>query len=117
MNWRAWGKIMECYLANKFILNGYEVLELSLNLKVSDLDLVVKRNEKVSFVEVRFRKDIESYDWENIIDERKRQKLYHAINIYLLNHPGLIFDNFWLALLTYDKVGKKFVDKFIALGV
>jgi putative endonuclease len=77
-------KIAEFYLLKK----GYQVIEKNFQKKIGEIDLILKKGQKVIFLEVksRFQRDITQLPKEPIqsaVSSTKRKKIKKTANLYI----------------------------------
>jgi putative endonuclease len=91
------GKEGEEFAANYLVEKGYEVLERNYRHKRSEIDLIVKKNNWLIFVEVKFRtSDAFGYP-EDFVDYKKSKNIVDGAEQYT-------FDKDWQGNVRYDIV-------------
>jgi len=70
--WKIGEKAAKKYLEDK----GYEIIEQNYHTKYSEIDLVVKKNDILIFVEVRTKRSSAFVSPEESINQKKLKKLY-----------------------------------------
>jgi putative endonuclease len=84
---------------------GYGILETNVRTDYGEIDLVVRRDGLVVFVEVKARSSVEFGQPEEAITPAKQQHLLDSAENYLQAHPEL--DGDWrvdvISVLRYDK--------------
>ena len=79
------GIIAENFAKGFFTLKGYTVLAERFKTKLGEIDLVLRKNNTLVFVEVKMRQTIENA--AESIDTRNQQRVYAAAELYLQKHP------------------------------
>lgn len=67
---------------------GLRVLERNYRVRGGEIDCIALDGETLVFVEVRYRKNKQFGGAAASIDSRKRQRIIHAAQIYLMKNPG-----------------------------
>ncbi|MGH2582403.1 MAG: YraN family protein [Anaerolineales bacterium] len=81
-----WGeKAAEQFLTEK----GYVILDRNARTKYGEIDLVVRKNEEIVFVEVKSRSSTDFGFPEEAVTSLKQQHLRDAAEIYMQAHPEL----------------------------
>jgi putative endonuclease len=79
------GKIGEG-LAKDFIAQkGYEILETNMRIKRTEIDIVAMHDNKLIFVEVKSRKNMD-YRIQDLISRSKQATLLQAAELYKIEH-------------------------------
>ncbi len=73
------------YLENK----GLNLIEKNFNCKVGEIDLIMKDNDTLVFVEVRYRKNMNFGSGAESITVSKQSKLIKTASLYLQRHTRL----------------------------
>lgn len=74
--------------ALRFLLDrGLRAIARNANARVGELDLVMQDGETLVFVEVRYRATAAFGGGAASVDARKRRRLIHAAQAFLLRHP------------------------------
>jgi len=68
---------------------GLEFVERNYRCKRGELDLVMRDEDDVVFVEVRYRRSTDYGSGAESVDARKRAKLIAAASHWLLAHPAM----------------------------
>lgn len=68
---------------------GLEFLEGNYHCRRGELDLVMRDEDDVVFVEVRYRRSADYGSGAESVDARKRAKLIAAASHWLLTHPAM----------------------------
>jgi putative endonuclease len=97
-------------LAKQFLEKlGYEILDENWVFKKSEIDLIVYKESKIIFIEVKTRKNnnfAEPEDFVNL-DKQKLMALAADEYIHLMNHQhGIRFD---IISILFDNVGKPII--------
>lgn len=85
-----WG---ENVAANFLVKAGYEILEQNFRTREGEIDLIVKKDAELVFVEVKTRKNTEFSLPEDAINDEKLDHLEIAAAYYLEKHPE--YDENW----------------------
>ncbi len=74
-------------IARRYLLKkGYEILAANYKFNFGELDIIVRKNGIVSFVEVKAnQKYYEGFEPEMRVDPKKRNKLINLATAYMLN--------------------------------
>jgi putative endonuclease len=80
-----WGEIVaKEYLINK----GYELVGKNIRNEIGEIDIVVSKNNKLYFVEVKTRTNLKFGFPEEAITARKYQRMFDCASLYLAeNRP------------------------------
>lgn len=62
---------------------GYEIIELNWKTKWAEIDIVAKKNDIVSFVEVKFRKNTHQGDGFDYITDKKLFHMQRAAELWV----------------------------------
>ena len=73
------------YLESK----GFKLIEKNFNCKMGEIDLIMKENNSLVFVEVRYRKTNNFGSGAESITETKQKKLIKTASLYLQRHAKL----------------------------
>ena len=86
----TWGEtIAAAYLEQ----NGYRILTRNYRCRFGEIDLITRKEDILSFVEVKLRKNARYGEAREFVTATKQQKLILAARHYLMSHP-------WAAELT-----------------
>ena len=77
--WKIGEEMAKEYLEDK----GYEIIEQNYQTKYSEIDLIVKRDDILIFVEVRTKKSGAFVTPEESINQKKLKKLYWNAEVYV----------------------------------
>jgi len=72
-----------------FIDNGYKILERRFRLGSNEVDIIVKKEDIVAFVEVKTWDVLSMESLERSINARKRSRIREAASYFLVCHPEL----------------------------
>ena len=82
-------------LAAKFLVGkGYRVLDRNWKCRFGELDLVAEGEGYLCFVEVKLRRTQRFGTGAEQVDQRKREKLRTAAELYLQTHPAVLQPRF-----------------------
>lgn len=84
---RARGDAIEAAGLAHLQAHGLQVLARNAQARGGELDLVMLDGETVVFVEVRYRASAAFGGGFASVDARKRRKLVHAAQVFLMRHP------------------------------
>ena len=73
------------YLENK----GFKLIEKNFNCRVGEIDLIMKDNDSLVFVEVRYRRSNNFGSGAESITTSKQSKLIKTASLYLQQHAKL----------------------------
>jgi len=73
------------YLENK----GFKLIEKNFNCRVGEIDLIMKDNDSIVFVEVRYRRSNNFGSAAESITASKQAKLIKTASLYLQQHAKL----------------------------
>lgn len=68
---------------------GYKILERNYSTKFGEIDLIVSKNNILSFVEVKLKKGEDFGTPEEMIGKNKRAQVERMANLYLTAKPGI----------------------------
>lgn len=77
-----WGKFCEQIAAEFFLTEGYVIRERNWRLNKLEIDLILEKDRTIIFVEVKARDGIHN-DPIEAVDEKKRQRMINAADVYL----------------------------------
>ena len=106
MSGKETGRMGEKLAAEVLEKNGYTIITRNLHSLHGEVDLVIKDQEYICFVEVKVRqKDSMVSPLESITPAKKRRIIMTAL-LYLRSHPGMLQPRFDLfsVLIEGDKV-------------
>jgi len=81
------GQWAEQLTAMYLCLTGHRVLARNFRTRVGEVDLIVRRGNILSFVEVKARSNITSA--AEAISTRQRRRIQRAAELFLAQHPNL----------------------------
>lgn len=88
-------------LAADFLLEkGFELVAKNYRYKHAEIDLIVKRDNLLVFVEVKTRKSSSFGEPESFVDEKKAAKIFEGADHY-------IFENNWNGNIRFDIISVK----------
>ncbi|MGV8944524.1 YraN family protein [Thermomonas sp.] len=85
---RARGDVVEAAALAHLQAHGLHLLARNAQARGGELDLVMLDGDMVVFVEVRYRASAAFGGGIASIDARKRHKLVHAAQVFLMKNPG-----------------------------
>ncbi len=93
---RSLGKLGEDRASEYLIKNGYKILERNYLTRFGEIDLVVSKNNVLSFVEVKLKRGDDFGTPEEMIGENKLAQVERMANFYLMTKPEMQkkFDSF-----------------------
>lgn len=97
-------------LAKQFLENlGYEILDENWTFKKSEIDLIVYKNSKIIFVEVKTRKNNIFAEPEDFVNPNKQKQMALAADeyIHIMNHQHEI--RFDIISILFDKFGEPII--------
>ncbi|WP_121355259.1 YraN family protein [Flavisolibacter nicotianae] len=100
-------KLAEQYLSEK----GYQLLHRNWRYGRYELDLVTLKNEKLRFVEVKFRSCNQYGNPEEAVTKKKIKSLLQAIDQFLFLHPQ--YDDFRLDVISITQIAPGRVEYFL----
>lgn len=78
-------------LACEFLKNkGLKLVEKNFNSRVGEIDLIMKNNDTLVFVEVRYRKSNNFGSGAESVTASKQKKLIKTASLYLQQHAKLL---------------------------
>jgi len=80
------GKDGEVRAKNHLLNEGYEILELNWRYKKYEIDIIVKKDETIVFVEVKTRKNNTFGEPELFVTRQKQNFLIAAANQYIIEN-------------------------------
>ncbi len=84
---RARGDLVESAALAHLQAHGLKLLARNASARGGELDLVMLDNDMLVFVEVRYRASNAFGGGAASVDIRKRRKLLHAAQVFLMQHP------------------------------
>ena len=93
---REVGKKGEEIAAKYLQSKGYKILERNYSTKFGEIDLIVSKNNILSFVEVKLKKGEDFGTPEEMVGKNKRAQVERMANFYLIDKPEMQkrFDSF-----------------------
>lgn len=89
MNRYQKGRAGEDEIADYFEANGYKILDRRFRSGPGEVDIVVKKNDVVVFVEVKTWDAFGEESLEHSVDFLKQKRIKQTALIYLYRHPEL----------------------------
>ena len=83
------GAAGEAKAAEFLVSQGWSVLERNFRCPAGEIDLVVRRDDVLAFVEVKAWRTVPAEDLALSIGPRKRARIARAASLYLARRPGL----------------------------
>ena len=83
---RAVGSLKENLAVEYLLENGFEILDRNYYNRHGEIDIIAKKNEIVSFVEVKYRKNILSGRPEEAVSVKKQIKISKTAHYYIYTH-------------------------------
>lgn len=103
MAWRrATGDNYEARALRQLEAAGLSLLERNFNTRYGEIDLIMRHNEIVVFVEVRYRRNRNFGGAVLSITPRKRQRLVRAASLFLQARPQLAEQPCRFDVLAFD---------------
>lgn len=84
MNKKEIGKIGEDFALKYFKKKGFEICERNYKTNFGEVDLIVRKENLLVFVEVKARKSLEFGEPIEAVNVRKQEKIRFIANYYLL---------------------------------
>ena len=94
------GAYGETMAANFFHANGFEIVARNYRFRHSEIDLIVKKDDWLLFVEVKTRSSSSYGEPEEFVDARQVNKLFEAAEEF-------IYANDWQGNIRFDIVSVK----------
>lgn len=85
------GNAAERHAESYLVAQGFEILERNFRCKVGEIDLIMKDQSDLVFVEVRYRRSDHYGDPAESIDGFKQRKLRLAAETWLQQHEEVVF--------------------------
>ena len=86
LNKREFGNQLEAFACQQLENAGCKIIEANFSCKLGEIDLIVRDQQALVFVEVRYRKSIVYGGASASVDSRKQNKLIKTANFYLQKH-------------------------------
>lgn len=83
VNSREFGTQLEAFALQQLQQQGCTLVESNFQCKLGEIDLIVRDNSNLVFVEVRYRKQNTHGGADASVDRRKQNKLIRAASFYL----------------------------------
>jgi putative endonuclease len=100
------GKLGEKLAKEHLVESGYEILDENWTYKKTEVDLIVYKDKRIVFVEVKTRTSAGFGEPEDFVNESKQSNLQKAADeyIYLMDFNGEI--RFDIIAILFDSLGK-----------
>ena len=86
MNNRQLGQENE-YLALKYLTNkGYKIIKRNYRCKLGEIDLIAKKDDRIIFIEVKYRSNNRYGNSIEAVNKRKQQVIRNVAKYYLLTN-------------------------------
>lgn len=87
--------------------NGYSILERNFRIRLGELDIIAKKENRIYGIEVKYREDL-SHDFHPIqmMTYHKISKMKLAMETYIVNKGNLSSVDISFCLITVDQKGK-----------
>lgn len=86
MNKRQLGQENE-YLALKYLTNkGYKIIKRNYRCKLGEIDLIAKKDDRIIFIEVKYRSNNRYGNSIEAVNNRKQQVIRNVAKYYLLTN-------------------------------
>lgn len=86
MNKRQLGQENE-YLALKYLTNkGYKIIKRNYRCKLGEIDLIAKKDDRIIFIEVKYRSNNRYGNSIEAVNKRKQQVIRNVARYYLLTN-------------------------------
>lgn len=83
LNKRSFGDQFESFAVEKLKSFGCIIVEKNFNCKLGEIDIILKDNNDLVFLEVRYRKQASFGGASASVDKKKQSKLIKAASLYL----------------------------------
>ncbi len=108
MNKKEIGKIGEDFALEYFIKEGFEICERNYKTHFGEIDLILRKENLLIFVEVKTRKSLEFGEPVEAINKKKQEKIKFIANYYLATIKNknlqVRFDTFSIFLDRENKI-------------
>ncbi|MDD3120741.1 MAG: YraN family protein [Candidatus Gracilibacteria bacterium] len=101
-NKKQTGNEGELIAINFLVKNGYKILETNHTIKGGEIDIICEKDEKIIFVEVKFRKNENYGTGEEAFTKAKRKTLLRTIQKYCLSKK-IDLDNIQMDFVAISK--------------
>lgn len=88
MNNKQIGNLGEIYAADYFKKYGYTILAKNYTTKYGEIDLIVRQQKMIIFVEVKTRKNDFFGTAGQAVNHKKQQKIIHTAQLYIAQHQN-----------------------------
>lgn len=87
---RSLGKLGEDKASEYLIKEGFKILERNYSTKFGEIDLIVTKNNVLSFVEVKLKQGEDFGTPEEMIGKNKLGRVQRMAEFYLLENPDMV---------------------------
>lgn len=94
MDRRAIGDRGENIAAEYLGRKGYTVVQRNFSCRLGEIDLIVRNEEFLAFVEVKLRKDASHGEAREFVTRAKQRRIILAAKYYLASHPTMLQPRF-----------------------
>jgi len=98
MNTKKAGQIGEKLAQNYLVSKGYKILKVNWYCNHGEIDIVTKKEKKLIFVEVKYRKNLKYGTETDAFDFKKRKHLRRSVGFFLAKY-GLLRVDYQIDLL------------------
>ena len=88
-NTRQTGELAEHHACLFLEKQGYQLVEKNFHCRYGEIDLVMKNDSHLVFIEVRYRKNIQFGTGADTVNYNKQSKLVKSARFYLQQHSKL----------------------------
>lgn len=86
------GQLGESFASKYLQINGYEILSRNFRYNTGEIDIIARRGEVISFIEVKTRAK-EGYGYpEEAVTESKKRHIIRTANYYIMKNDLSEFD-------------------------
>ncbi|MCW8880364.1 MAG: YraN family protein [Kangiellaceae bacterium] len=86
LNKREFGGQLETFARKQLKKAGCKIVETNFSCKLGEIDIIVRDQQTLVFVEVRYRKNANFGGASASVDRKKQSKLINTANFYLQKH-------------------------------
>ena len=83
INSKTKGSISEDIATNFLVNKGYQILERNYHCSKKEIDIIVKKNNIITFVEVKSKSKKADFNPEYLITAKKQKSIFQVANYYL----------------------------------
>lgn len=95
------GDLAEQKVLHYFENIGFEYVAKNFKKRTGEIDLIMKNQTHIVFIEVKYRRQFD--DFENIIDDKKIEKIYNTIEKFFIDFPHLNYLQTRIDIVFIDK--------------